>query len=57
MAVIHELKEAMGGDEILAFVSLEFSEHVQAAYDTLEIVDLNLENVWYVFCDLHPLVF
>jgi len=47
----------MGGDDILAFVSFEFSEHVQAAYDTLEIVDLNLENVWYVFRELYPLVF
>ena len=57
MAVVCELKEAMGGDKILAFVSAEFSEHVQATYDTLEIVDLNLQNVWYVFCDLYPLVF
>ena len=57
MAVVRELKEAMGGDEILAFVSAEFSERVQAAYDTLEIVDLNLQNVWYVFHDLYPLVF
>jgi hypothetical protein len=57
MAVVRELKEAMGGDKILEFVSIEFSERVQAAYDTLEIVDLNLKNVWYVFRELYPLVF
>lgn len=57
MAVVHELKEAMGRDKILEFVSAEFSECVQAAYDTLEIVDLNLKNVWYVFRELYPLVF
>ena len=57
VAVIRELKEAMGGDEMLEFVSAEFSQRVQAAYDTLGVVDLDLENVWHVFCDLYPLVF
>ena len=57
LAVIRELKEAMGGDEILEFVGAEFSQRAQAAYDTLGIMDLNLENVWHVFSDLYPLVF
>lgn len=57
VAVIRELKEAMGGDEMLEFVSAEFSQRAQAAYDTLGVVDLDLENVWHVFCDLYPLVF
>lgn len=57
MAIIQELKEAMGGDDILDFVSMEFSQRAQAAYDTLGITDLNIENVWYVFTDLCPLIF
>ena len=57
MTVIRKLKEAMGGDGILEFVSVEFSQHAQAAYDTLGITDLNLENVWPVFSDLYTLVF
>jgi hypothetical protein len=57
VGIIHELKEAMGGNKILEFVSAEFSQCAQAAYDTLGVVDLNLENVWYVFRDLYPLVF
>ena len=57
MAVVQELKEAMGGDEILEFVSADFAQRAQAAYDTLGVTDLNLENVWYVFRDLYPLVF
>ena len=57
VAVIRELKEAMGGDEMLEFVSAEFSQRAQAAYDTLGVVDLDLENVWHVFCDLYPLIF
>ena len=57
MGVIRELKEAMGGDEILNFVSVEFSQRAQAAYDTLKINDLNIENVWYIFTDLCQLMF
>lgn len=55
--VICQLKEAMGGDEVLEFVSAEFSAHAQAAFDTLGIADLNATNVWYVFRDLYPLVY
>ncbi|KAH7909728.1 hypothetical protein BJ138DRAFT_1114711 [Hygrophoropsis aurantiaca] len=57
VAVIREIKEAMGGDALLDFVTPEFSQRAQAAYDTLNIVDLTLENVWHVFRALHPLVF
>jgi hypothetical protein len=56
-AVIHELKEAMGGNDILEFVSAEFSQRAQVAYDTLGVMDLSLENVWHVFHVLYPLVF
>ena len=56
-AIVRELKEAMGGDENFDFVSIEFSQLAQAAYDTLEIRDLNLGNIWHVFIDLYPLVF
>ena len=55
--IIHELKKAMSGEEILEFVSAEFSQRAQAAYDMLGVVDLDLENVWYVFRDLYTLVF
>lgn len=57
MGIIRELKEAMGGDEILDFVPVEFSQQAQAAYDTLGIHDLNIENVWYVFTNLCRLMF
>jgi hypothetical protein len=52
MAVVQGLKEAMGGDEILKFVSPDFAQHAQAAYNTLGITDLNLENVgmYFVTC-------
>ena len=56
-AIVRELKEAIGGEKILDFVSVEFSQHVQAAYDTLGIKDLNIGNIWHVFQTLYPLVF
>ena len=47
----------MGGDEILEFVSAEFSERAELAYTTLEIEKLTMENVWVVFDKLLSLVF
>lgn len=55
--VIREMKEALGGDAILEFVPADFAQRAQDAYDTLNIADLTLENVWYVFRDLLPNLF
>jgi hypothetical protein len=49
LAVIRHLKEALGGDELLAFTSTEFSVRAQAAYDSLHITKLTMQNAWYVF--------
>ena len=57
VAVIQEIKEVMGGDEILEFVSCKFSEHAEAAYESLHVQDLTFENVWPIFKELIPLVF
>lgn len=55
--VIQELKEAMDRDSILNFVSMEFSEICQRAYDSLHVKALTFENVWYVFWDMFSIVF
>lgn len=55
--VIREIKEAMGGDSLLDFVTPEFAAQCQAAYDTLGISELTLENVWTVFVALYPLLY
>jgi len=57
MDLIQELKVGMGGDEILEFVSAEFSKRAESAYVTLEIEKLTMDNVWVVFHALLPLVF
>lgn len=55
--VVREIKEAMGGDALLDFVVPEYAAQVQAAYDSLGISELTLENVWNVFEALYPLVY
>ncbi|KIK76851.1 hypothetical protein PAXRUDRAFT_168580, partial [Paxillus rubicundulus Ve08.2h10] len=55
--VVREIKVKMGGNALLEFTSVEFSAHAQAAYDTLGITELTVENVWHVFHAMCPLVF
>lgn len=55
--VVREIKEAMGGDELLAFTSAEFEQRAQVVYDSLDIPELTFENVWHVFSVMLPLLF
>lgn len=55
--VIRQIKEEMGGDQLLEFVSSDFSQHAQTAYDSLNIQDLSMENIWFVFRDMLPLLY
>lgn len=57
--VVREIKAYIGGHDgsILNFVSSEFSERCEEAYNTLGITRLTMENVWHVFTALIPLVF
>ena len=57
MSIIHKLKEEMGGDALLDFVSPEFSERAESAYESLSISELTFENVWEIFQALLSLVF
>ncbi|KIK59296.1 hypothetical protein GYMLUDRAFT_60215 [Collybiopsis luxurians FD-317 M1] len=57
VAVIREIKETMGGDGLLEFVSAEFASHAQEAYDSLHIKKLAFDNVWIVFSAMIPLLF
>lgn len=51
-----QIKEEMGGDSLLEFVTEEYSQQAQAAYDMLCVQMLTLENVWDVFQVLLPLI-
>jgi len=57
MELIHELKEAVGGAELLEFSSPDLSMRAQDAFDSLGTFNLRFENVWVVFQQILPLVF
>jgi hypothetical protein len=57
VAVIRQIKEVLGGDEILEFVSADFAVRAQAAYESLGISRLKFDNVWDVFTAMLSLVF
>ena len=54
--VVWQIKVEMGGDSLLEFVTEEYSQQAQAAYDMLCVQMLTLENVWDVFQVLLPLI-
>ena len=47
--VIRQIKEAMGGDDVLSFVDRDYAAQAEIAYSSLGITDLNFGNVWNVF--------
>lgn len=55
--IIRKMKEEMGGDELIAFTTPEFSERAQQAFDSLGPLALTQTNVWDVFREMLPLVF
>ena len=57
LETVEELKEAMGGEKLLAFVSEEFSERARQVYNGLNIRNLTSKNAWDVFRHMYPLVF
>ena len=55
--LIRELKDAVGGAELLEFSSPELSMRAQDAFNSLGALTLGFENVWIVFQQILPLVF
>jgi hypothetical protein len=45
IVVIQEMKQALGGDALLEFVSLEYSQQAQEVFNSLNITELTFENV------------
>lgn len=56
ITVIHELKKALGGDELLMFTSSEFDAQAQTVFDQLEISNLRMEMVWTVFTAMYHIM-
>ena len=49
MTLISTLREQIGGDDLLWFVSKEYAAHCRATYDTLHIQKPTLQNDWIIF--------
>lgn len=53
--IIRDIKDAMGGDEILEFTTAEFSEQCKSIFDELGFSSiLSFENVWDIFTAMLP---
>lgn len=56
LAIIRGMKEALGGARLLEFVTPEFAEQAESAYDALGVNELTMQNVWHVFQELLPAI-
>ncbi|KAG6371338.1 hypothetical protein JVT61DRAFT_9712, partial [Boletus reticuloceps] len=56
VAVIRRLKAAIGGEELLRFVDVEFAQHAEAVFATLDIQTITLNNIWQTFTQMVPLL-
>ncbi|KAJ7208423.1 hypothetical protein B0H12DRAFT_1205974 [Mycena haematopus] len=55
--VIRQMKEDLGGEELIAFTTPQFSERAEEAFQTLGVNELTQQNAWDVFQTMLPLVF
>ena len=49
LTIVSEIMEAMGGEALLDFVLPEFSVKCEAAYNSLGVAELTMQNAWHVF--------
>jgi len=49
ITVIHELKEMVGGESLLQFVTPEYMAQAEAVYHGIGVQELSINNIWFVF--------
>ena len=58
ITTIHELKKAIGGPELIQFVTPSYATCAEEVYKSLNIVELNTDNIWAIFehmlCIMYP---
>ncbi|KAF9526781.1 hypothetical protein CPB83DRAFT_769617, partial [Crepidotus variabilis] len=54
--VIRHLKEKLRGEDLIQFVSVEFSEKAEKVFSTLEYDTLSFHNDWDIFSNMLPLL-
>ena len=55
--VVRQMKEDLGGSALMEFTGPEFTARAQAVLDTLQPVELTMDNGWKIFQIMLPLVF
>jgi hypothetical protein len=53
---VQELMDAIGGKELVQFVSEEYASHASEVFDSLGVARLTMQNVWVVFEDMLPIM-
>ena len=49
ITTVRELKKAIGGPELIQFVTPSYATRVEEVYKSLNIVELSTDNIWTVF--------
>ncbi|EGO29471.1 hypothetical protein SERLADRAFT_365490 [Serpula lacrymans var. lacrymans S7.9] len=57
LAVICRLKESIGGEDLIQFVSTEFANHAESVFGTLGIDKITSDNIWHIFTKMLPLLY
>jgi len=53
-AVVRNLMEEIGGEELIRFVSIDYAARAQEVFNTLGISTLTFSNIWEVFSAMIP---
>ena len=56
VAVIQEIMDAIGGEDLIRFVSTDYAARAQQVFDLLRLPPVTLHNVWEVFQKMMPIL-
>lgn len=54
--IIRELKEAIGGESLIQFVTPEYAAMAEEIYEALHVSEITVDNVWYIFEEMLPTI-
>ena len=54
VAVVQQLMEEIGGEELIHFILVEYAVRAQLVSNTLGVSKLTFENIWQVFSMMIP---
>ncbi|KIJ07092.1 hypothetical protein PAXINDRAFT_182558 [Paxillus involutus ATCC 200175] len=57
LAVIRRLKESIGGEDLIWFVTADYARRAETAFATLGINAIVSDNIWHIFTKMLPLLY